>query len=213
MHLYVCVNNVVPYHTTEWILLEFSGPAQFLWSNFYVVVWDHLAASVRLGPKTAVTSKVLLQWFHLAISADWSSISWSSLWPPLIFTTRAAGYLAFLNRVCKVNIVKWRYKNFAHMYMNGKVHGSVCLSMCQSMFDRKLNNFRLNGSCWNFQNQSNSLQVIFMGSEITCPPVYGTASTTASYFKIFAAMISSCCLSWLKQHSLNKLAAATNIYN
>ncbi len=68
--------------------------------------------------------------------------------------------LSFMNRVSEANVVKWKgsktgIKNFACSYMDG---GScVCLTGLKSWitFDG------MKGFWWNFQDQSNSSQVIF----------------------------------------------------
>jgi hypothetical protein len=86
-----------------------------------------------------------------------------------------------MNRVNKWNIekrnVSKQAKTFACQYIDGRA------SVCLSVFDKKLNNFdEMKGSWWNFQDQSNSVQVIFQwSSQNSQPQGYGCGPQTACY--------------------------------
>jgi hypothetical protein len=72
--------------------------------------------------------------------------------------------------VREANIVKW--KIFSHIYMDYR--GYICSSVCQCVCVNKIIFDRMKGSCWNFHDHSNSVQVIFeQWSQISQPPGYG----------------------------------------
>ncbi len=61
----------------------------------------------------------------------------------------------------------------------------MCLSVCVSVLQKKLNN-GTDGTWQNFQDQSNSVQVIFgRGSQISWPPGYNPGTKITCFNKIY----------------------------
>ncbi len=120
----------------------------------------------------------------------------------------------------KANIVKWKEskkgrKILTHLHMDGRA--CVCLCVCLSRLKSWINFDGVKGSWWNFQDQSNSLQVIFWRS-VRSAGLQGTAmSPKWSVSRKYIASLSFCpagvCHTFLETLGSGLKSVGSRIFN